>query len=149
MRPAFTVRLSHFRKRSRLFTAFLIGLLSAAAGCSRQIKVTEQMTWECAPEHYMSQYPEAQPVRFRFVEDPQFEEVVSGRGLCDQLKASGKKIVAVEYETWGDSSSGLIGFREIAVDGQPIVTVGGWGSSGSHIQGGQHPLEKLYKPRRR
>jgi hypothetical protein len=128
-----------------LLTTTLLVSMSATAGCTRQVHVTKEMTWECAPEHYMSQYPEAQPVRFRFVEDPRFEEVVSGKGLCDQLRISGKRVVAVEYETWGSSYRGLIGFREVSVDGKPIVDVGGWGSSGAHGQGGPHPLEKLYK----
>lgn len=103
------------------------------------------MTWECAPEHYMPQYPEAQPVRFRFIEDPSYEEVVSGKGLCDQLKASGKRVVVVQYDTWGNSFRGLIGYREVSVDSKPIVDVGGWSSSGAHERVGPHPLEKLYK----
>jgi hypothetical protein len=93
----------------------------------------------------MPQYPEAQPVRLRFVEDPSYEEVVSGRGLCDQLRASGKRAVVVEYDTWGNSFRGLIGYREVSVDGKPILDVGGWGSSGAHGRVGPHPLEKLYK----
>jgi hypothetical protein len=126
-------------------TAALLASLSLATGCTRHVDITKEMTWECAPEHYMPQYPEAQPVRFRFVEDPQFEELVSGRGLCDQLKACGRRVVAVKFETEGNSIRGLIGFREVSVDGKPIVDVGGWGSSGSHSPVGPHPLEKLYK----
>jgi hypothetical protein len=93
----------------------------------------------------MPQYPEAQPVRFRFVEDPHFEDVVSGRGLCDQLRSSGKTVVAVEIEAWGNSHRGLVGYREISVDSKPIVDIGGWGSSGATGVTGPHPLEKLFK----
>ena len=84
-------------------------------------------------------------MRFRFVTDPSYEEEVSGKGLCDQLKASGKKVVVVEYETWGNFYRGLIGYREVAVDGKPIVDVGGWGSSGARERVGPSPLEKAFK----
>jgi hypothetical protein len=126
-------------------TAALLVFSTPVAGCSRQISVTKEMTWECAPEHNMAQYPEAQCVRFKFVEDPSYEDEISGRGLCDQLRASGKKVVVIEFETWGDSLRGLIGFREVSVDHKPIVDVGGWGSVGAHERVGPHPLEKLYK----
>jgi hypothetical protein len=101
------------------------------------------MTWKCAPEHYTRDYPKAQPVRFRFIEDPRFEDVVSGKGLCDQLKASGKKVVVVEFDTWGDSVQGLIGYRYVSIDGKPIIDVGGWGSTGAHgVE--THPLARFY-----
>jgi hypothetical protein len=116
------------------------------AACERHVSIKEEMTWECAPDHYMPQYPEAQPVRFRFVADPHYEDVVSGRGLCDQLKRSGEKIVVVEFEAWGDSVHGLSGYRELAVSGTPIVDVGGFGSSGATNPTGPHPLAKLFKP---
>lgn len=115
------------------------------AGCTRHINVTKEMAWECAPEYYMPEYPDAQTVRFKYVEDPSYEEVVSGRGLCDQLKGSGKKVIAVEYETWGNSSRGLIGFSEVSVDGKALVDAGGRGSSSARGRIGSHPLEKLYK----
>jgi len=82
-RPFLAVRAGVHQKLDWLMTTALLASLSLATGCTRHVDVTKEMTWECAPEHYMPQYPEAQPVRFRFVEDPQFEEVVSGRGLCD------------------------------------------------------------------
>jgi hypothetical protein len=61
------------------------------------------------------------------------------------MKASGKKVVAVEYEAWGDYVHGLVGYREISVDGKKIVDVGEWGSSGSSTTGGLHPMAKLFK----
>jgi hypothetical protein len=92
----------------------------------------------------MPQYPEAQPVRFKFVEDPSYEDEVSGKGLCDQLRTSGKRTVMVEYDTWGNSYRGLIGYREVSVDGKPIVNVGGWASTPAHERVGPHPLERIY-----
>jgi hypothetical protein len=103
------------------------------------------MTWECAPDQFMPQYPNAQPVRFRFVIDPHCEDVVSGRGLCDQLRRSGKREVAVEIEAWGDTAHGLYGYRELSVDGAPIVDVGGSGSSGATNPTGPHPLARFFK----
>ena len=124
-------------------------LLFAAFRTEREVRVreTKLMNWECAPDRYMPAFPEAQPVRFRYVENPHYEEVVSGRGLCDQLKSGGKTVVAVEYELWGDRIRGLRGFNEIAVDGRPIVQVGGWGSSGGDGSPTPHPLVSAFKQR--
>ena len=85
--------------------------LSSLGGCTHHVYVTKKMTWECAPEHDMHAYPDAQTVRFKFVEAPEYEEEGCGKGLCDQLRASAKKTVMVEYETWGNSYRGLIGSR--------------------------------------
>jgi hypothetical protein len=95
----------------------------------------------------MSEYPEAQTVRFKFVEAPRYQEEVSGKGLCDGLKAAGKRTVVVKFDTWGNSYRGLIGYHEVSVDGKSIVDVGGWGSSGASgakEEIGPHPLEKVY-----
>jgi len=51
----------------------------------------------------MAVYPEAQTMRVTFVEAPRYQEEVSGRGLCNQLKIAGKGTVAIEYNTWGNS----------------------------------------------
>ncbi|MBZ5551271.1 MAG: hypothetical protein LAO21_01025 [Acidobacteriia bacterium] len=123
----------------------VLSVVIVAPSRDQYVRVKKEMTWECAPDKYMPENPEAQPVRFRYVEDPHYEEVASGRGLCDQLKSSGKRVVVVEFEAWGNSSSGLRGFHEISVDGKPLVDVGGWGSSGSTDAVGPHPLRKLFK----
>jgi hypothetical protein len=75
-------------------------LLPPTLGCEREVRLrtTKQMTWECAAEHYMPAYPEAQPVRFRYVENPHHEVIQSGRGLCDQLKSADKSVVTVEFD---------------------------------------------------
>lgn len=80
-RPFLAARVGFRRKLDWLLTATLLWLISSVAGCTRHVNVSKEMTWECAPEHYMPQYPEVQPARFRFVEDPSYEEVVSGKGL--------------------------------------------------------------------
>lgn len=125
-----------------------IALLALLTGCNRQRVIKVEMTWECAPDQYKSWAPDAQPVRFKYVADPQYEEVVSGPGLCDQLKASGKKVVVVEYEAWGDYFHGLVGYNEISIDGKRIANAGGWGSSGAHTTVGPHPLAKLFESSR-
>jgi hypothetical protein len=134
--------------RARVDSLFITALFSLfQAGCTtHHVFVSKEMTWECAPEHYMPDAPDAQTVRLRFVEAPEFEEEVSGRGLCDKLKASGKTTVLVGYDTFGNSFDGLVGFNEQTVDGERIADVGGWGSSGSHsMRTRPHPLEKLYR----
>lgn len=67
--------------------------LLMVAGCTRHVYVAKEMTWECAPEHEMPEYPEAQTVRITFVEAPRHQEEVSGRELCDQLRAARKRTV--------------------------------------------------------
>jgi hypothetical protein len=102
------------------------------------------MTWECAPERAMEQYPEAQPVRFRFVENPAYEEVIFGRGLCDQLRRSSKPLVRVDFEVSGNSRCGLVGYRETTIDGKEVVNAGGMGSSGATHPAGPHPLSTVF-----
>ena len=112
-----------------LFMSALFALLATVAGCTRHVYVTTEMSWECAPEHQMAAYPEAQTVRVTFVEAASYQEEVSGRGLCNQLKVAGKRTFVVEHDTWCNSYRGLIGYRGVSVDGKPIVDVGGWGQA--------------------
>jgi hypothetical protein len=137
----------HRAKHICVAVVVVLFLLFAALRTEREVRVrvTKLMNWECAPEHYMPAYPEAQPVRFKYVENSHYEEVVSGRGLCDQLKNEGKTVVAVEYQLWGDHIHGLRGFHEIAVDGKPIVDIGGWGSSGGDGSTTPHPLTLAFR----
>jgi hypothetical protein len=102
-----------------LFMSALFALLATVAGCTRHVYVSTEMSWECAPEHHMAAYPEGQTVRVTFVEAPRYQEEVSGRGLCNQLKVAGKRTFVVEYDTWGNSHRGLISYREVSVDGKP------------------------------
>lgn len=83
----------------KLAIAALVLSQSTLAGCTRHVYVSKEMTWECASEHEMPEYAEAQTVRFKFVEAPRYQEEVSGKGLCDQLKAAGKRTVVVKFDT--------------------------------------------------
>ena len=136
-----------YRLQYECVAAIALSLAIASLGCEREVRlrVTKQMTWECAPEHYMPAYPEAQPVRFRYLENPHHEVVQSGRGLCDQLKKKSEPVVAVKFELWGDRVRGLRGFNAIAVDGKPIVDVGGWGGSGGDASTLADPLEAEFR----
>ena len=75
----------------KLAIAVLLLSQSMLAGCTRHVSVRKEMTWECAPEHEMREYPEAQTVRFKFVEAPRYQEEVSGKGLCDPAKSRRKE----------------------------------------------------------
>jgi hypothetical protein len=136
-----------YREHPRVVAIVVAFLFFPFFGCEREVRlrVTKEMTWECAPEHYMAAYPEAQPVRFRYVENPHHEVVQSGRGLCDQLKNTGKPLAAVEFELFGDRVRGLRGFNAIAVDGRPIVEVGGWGGNGGDASTLGDPLETAFR----
>jgi|SRR6516164_2645329 hypothetical protein len=90
-----------------LFRSALFALLATVAGCTRHVHVSGEMSWECAPEHQMAVYPEAQIVRVTFVEAPRYQGEVFGRGLCNQLKVTGKRTVVVKYDTWGNFLSSI------------------------------------------
>lgn len=107
----------------KLRTLMIVGSF-ALLGCTQQRAIKVEMTWECGLDEYVSGAFEMQPVRFRYVADPHYEEIVHGRGLCDQLKTSEKKAVVVECEAWGDYLHGSAGYREISVDGKKTVDVG-------------------------
>ena len=130
------------RVRSGWRSLSLAVILLASCACDRHVRVTKEMTWECRPAQRDAQYPEAEPVMFRYTENPDYFDLASGRGLCRQLQGSGKGTAQVTYEVWGTASRGLHGYRIELVNGQPLRDVGGPGLSGYHGdgRGGQHPL---------
>src|SRR6266404_1307266 len=97
-------------------TILVIGVL---AGCNRHAHTREEMTWECQNGR-AALMPLAQPVMFRFVKNPGIATLHAALGLCDQLKATGKPVVTIEYEVWGNSVEGLNGFRAVTIDGKPF-----------------------------
>ena len=102
---------------ARVITAMLaIGVL---AGCNRHTHTREEMTWECQNGR-ADGIPPAQPVMFRFVKNPAIATLHAAPGLCDQLKSTGKPVVRIEYEVWGNSVDGLHGFRAVTIDGKPF-----------------------------
>jgi len=106
----------------KLSLVVLLALVST--GCDHHYRARFKMTWECTPKLNKPEYPNAQTVRLRFVQDPAYFQEISGRVLCDQLKASSQSVVNVEYEMWGESFHGLHGFHEVSIDGRPIVDAG-------------------------
>ena len=103
------------------------------------------MKWECVPERVTKDYPEAQPVRLRYVERPNYYELVFGKGLCDRLMSTEKDIVIVDFDVWGDWWRGLVGYEILAIDGEKIVNAGGYGGSGMTGEPGRHPLGQYFK----
>ncbi len=124
----------------------------AAAACllvflsnpfERKVVVSEQMTWECAPEEYKTGYY-ARPdeyVRFRFVKNPRCVELESARNLCADLRSMGKQVVTAEFEVWGGPFHlAPEGYSMKAVEGHQLVHVGGWGYSGANDPKGPCPI---------
>lgn len=103
------------------------------------------MTWACAPDRFMPDYPDAQPVRLRFVEKPEYEIVVFGKGLCDRLTSGGKEVVAADFDAWGNWRDGLTGFAVLSIDGDRIINAGGWGTASVTGKPGAHPLDEYFK----
>src|SRR5437016_4340739 len=140
-------RLRHNREVIQVL--MLTTLLFLSTACQYTVTITEQMTWECLPEWYTRDYPNAKPlpggqaVRFLYVRNPHVYDVVTGRELCSRLEASNNKIVEVKIEAHG-SRSGVIGYHFLSVQGQPIINVGGVDMTG--IDGtGQHPLDTYFR----
>ena len=133
--------------------AALATVVVAATGCSlsplRHVREQKEMTWKCVPELSRADSPGYQAVRFRFVQDPRYGEVNLARGLCDQLTSAGKAVVLVDFEAWGNSSQGLVGYREITIDQRAVIP--GTGSTSFFEQHdpaeprGQHPLSTPFK----
>lgn len=131
--------------------AFFIASLSlclCAAGCSRTVMVTEQMTWECAPEEYNSHLP-GKPgdyARLRYVKNPHCVEGESANNLCTVLRNFGKPIVGVEFRVHGGSLGFFAeGYEITKLEGQPFVPNGGNGYSGSTESGDTCPIGKVIK----
>ena len=118
-----------------------------AIGCrfpDRHMTVQETMTWACAPDRVTRDYPEAQAVRLRFVDNPAYEEVVFGKGLCESL-SSAKSVVTVEFNVSGNSHQGLVGYHVVSIDGKKVVRVGGFNTSSVIGRAGPHPLSEHFR----
>ena len=80
----------------------------------------------------------------RFADAPSFFVVASGRGVCDQLRASGRSTAVVEYDVHGRLGE-LRGYSLRSIDGKPYRDEDpGVGMSGEECDGGprqRHPLE--------
>jgi hypothetical protein len=68
----------------------LIAIVLLGCASDRHARVTKVMEWECVPAERDARYPEAEPVMFRYTEDPNYYVLASDRGLCQQLRTSGK-----------------------------------------------------------
>jgi hypothetical protein len=115
--------------------------------CDRHVHVTREMAWECLPAERDPGYPDAEPVMFRYTENPAYYDFASGRGLCQQLRASGKSTAEVKYEVWGTASRGLHGYHIELINGLRLQDIGGPARSGYHGNGksGQHPLTRALR----
>jgi hypothetical protein len=121
----------------KIVSILLLPVALICTGCDRHVYATRIMTWECTP---------ATPVTFRYIDDPDYHDVSSGRGLCEQLRASGKKTAEVMYDVWGNAWQGMRGYRIESVDGQPLPDFGGPAWSGHEGIGNRpHPLERALK----
>jgi hypothetical protein len=125
----------------------IAGMALLCCGCDRYVHVTKEMSWECVPAERDPRYPEAEPVVFRYPEAPGFYDLASGRGLCEQLRASGRSTVKVAYEAWGSLFQPLHGYRIESVEGRPLRDIGGPARSGYSGQGHSdpHPLTKALR----
>jgi len=142
------VRRENMDRRSFALSAAACMLCLGLTGCTRTIHVTEQMTWEPAPDEYNSAFY-AKPdeyVRFRYVENPHCLVVESAKDLSAELTKAGKRVVGVEFEVWGGFHE-IQGYRMIAVDGRPLQTVGGWGHGGTADYSGPCPLDLTFRSR--
>jgi hypothetical protein len=115
------------------------GAAILCASCYKHVHVTKEMAWECLPGETDPEYPDAEPVIFRYPEDPGFFDMASGRTLCQQLQASGWTTAQVTYDVWGSSFRGLNGYRIELVNGQRLQDIGSPTRSGYHGKGNSGP----------
>jgi len=120
----------------------VVAVAVLCGGCERHVRVMKEMAWECAPAERDPTYPSAEPVLFRYTEDPGYFDLASGRGLCEELRGSGKSTASVTYEVWGSASRGLHGYRIESINGHSLQDIGGPARSGYYGRGnpGPHPL---------
>ena len=123
-----------------LVTAAFSLLCAGPTGCTRTVRVSKQMTWECAPEEFNRSFS-AKPdeyVRFRFVENPRCFEVETSKNLCAELKEAGRPIVTVDFAIWGRRQT-VKGYETLAIDGRPLQnevvgdTLGQMAMKGLHL----------------
>lgn len=126
--------------------AAVVFVLLASVGCERHVRLKTQMTWECPLPQPAGMERDTvaggQLARFRYADDPHYFEETTGKYLCDQLKAAGKPVVTIEWDAWG--RGGLRGYRELSIDGRPLINAGGWGGSGANDPSGSSPLAKAF-----
>lgn len=129
----------------RLLVA-LSALSLSLTSCSRTVRVTERMTWECAPQEYhptLNAKPD-EYVRFRFLENPRCFELETSKNFCAELQKAGRSIVNVDFEISGEGKK-VHGYRMLAVDGRPLENVGGWGGSGANDYAGPSPIDDAFR----
>jgi hypothetical protein len=139
------LRLTIAAKSILLTLAFFL-VSTGLTGCTRTVLVTKQMTWECAPDEFNAGYS-AKPseyVRFRFVENPRCFVVETSKNFCAEFTTAGRSVVSVDFEITGRKQT-VKGYKILAVDGRPILNVGGWGHSGANGYEGPSPIAEAFR----
>jgi hypothetical protein len=116
--------------------------LALVTACSREVRVTRQMTWECVPQYDRPGFPNVQTVLMKYVENPRFTELEPGTHLCDQLKAIGRLQVPVQFVVFGNWWDGMHGYRIETINGMHFAAAAPWEANGSSGNG-RFPLEGL------
>jgi hypothetical protein len=88
--------------------------------------VTVSMLWECGlPEHFdVSEFvrknPAAKPVTLRFARYPNIVNIDAQPGLCDALKAAGKRVVPAVVLPIGEPFGKITGYDIQSVNGYDV-----------------------------
>src|SRR5580698_5657203 len=132
------------------FWPVIIVVLSVQCGILylrfRPRTVTVSMFWECGlPEHFdVSEFvrkdPAAKPVTLRFVRHPNVFQIETQPGLCDALKAAGKREIPVVFDPIGEPFQKVAGYNILTVNG---YRVGGPYEQGNGAVGEAPTLEEL------
>ena len=117
------------------------------SSCSweKHVTITQEMSWQCDYTGPGPQPPSGvELLTLRYVADPSYYDVASGRGVCDELRASGKPTAAVVYDVWG-APGRLRGYNIQQINGKPFHELDpGVAHSGQQAVSGRqsrHPLE--------
>lgn len=84
------------------------------------------MFWECGiPEHFeisdfVRNNPAAKPVTLHFARFPNVVDIEAQPGLCDALKAAGKRVIPVVFDPIKNPNGKMAGYNILSVNGYPV-----------------------------
>lgn len=130
----------------------ITGLL-ILAGCAPPVgmakPVTVSMFWECGlPEHFeisdfVRKNPAAKPVTLHFARYPNVVDIEAQPGLCDALKAAGKRVIPVVIDPIEYPGGKITGYNILSVNGYAVGSP--YSQENGVLEGKAPPLEELLR----
>lgn len=149
-----TVLFSFLRKGTHMKAQFwpvaVVLLLTGCAPPELMTKpVTVSMLWECGlPDHFevsdfVRKNPAAKPVTLHFARYPNVIDIEAQPGLCDALKAGGKRLIPVVIAPIESPSGKMAGYNILSVNGYSVGSP--YSQENGVLEGNAPPLEELLR----